>query len=149
MHRDRVARIVVRRRRDRHAGALQDAGQLRCVIRRHVEVRRFAPAAEHPHDAALRVHLQDHVRTLVDDPDVVLLVDAHRVRERPRKVVLADFAHELALRIELEQLRGDGHIGRTADIAAREHEHVALRVDRHAGDFAEVNVGRQRQRIGH
>ena len=46
-------------------------------------MRRLALAAEHPLDAALRVELDDHVRALVDDPDVVLLVDADRVGVRP------------------------------------------------------------------
>ena len=58
------------------------------------------------------IELDDHVRALVGDPDVVVLVDAHGVRERPGVEVLADLAHELAVCVELEQLRGGRAIGR-------------------------------------
>ena len=70
------------------------------------------------------------------------------MRVGQREIVLADLADELALGIELEQLRGRGHVGRPGHVAAREDEDVSLRVDRDAGDLAEVNVRRKRQRIG-
>src|SRR6185295_10076337 len=43
----------------------------------------FLAAAEDPEHAPGRIELDDHVRAFVDGPDVVVLVDAHRVRERP------------------------------------------------------------------
>ena len=39
-------------------------------------------------------------------PDVVVLIDPHRVRERPRVEIVADLADVRAVRAELEQLRG-------------------------------------------
>ena len=77
-------------------------------------VGRFLPASEYLRHASGRIELDDHVRALVDGPDVVVLVDAHGVRERPAVEALADFADELALRSELEQLRGSRRIGRPA-----------------------------------
>ena len=70
-------------------------------------------------DAAGRVELDDHVRALVDGPDVVVAIDAHRVRERPGVEALADLAHELAVRAELEQLRGRRRVGRPAGAVRR------------------------------
>jgi len=42
-------------------------------------VGRFLPAAEHHDDAPVGIEPDDHVRPLVDRPDVVVLVDAHGV----------------------------------------------------------------------
>ena len=92
-----------------------------------VFVRGFLLAPEYHHHAALRVELDDHVRALVDGPDVVVLVDADVVRERPRVQVLADLADELAVRPELEQLRRGGAVGRSGRVAAIEDEDVLLR----------------------
>ena len=66
---------------------------------------RLRPSAEHHHDASLGVELDDHVRPLVDDPDVVLRVDAHGVRELEAVQALADLADVGAVLIELEQPR--------------------------------------------
>src|SRR5207344_2780571 len=94
---------------------------------------------EHPHDAALRVEPDDHVRALVDGPDVVVPIDAHAVRLRPGIETFADLAYESALLIEFEEL-GRGRTKRRAVCAvrAREDEQVAARVHCHAGDLAEV-----------
>src|SRR5262249_23744646 len=70
-----------------------------------VLVGRFFSAPEHPDDPSGRIELDDHVRTLVDRPDVVVFVDAHRVGEGPTVKTLADFAYERTVLIELEQLR--------------------------------------------
>jgi hypothetical protein len=107
-------------------------------------VGRFLLPPEHPHDAALRIEANDHVRALVDGPDVVVPIDAHAVRLRPRIQPLADLAYEIALLIELEEL-GRGRAKRRAvrAIRAREDEHVAARVHRHAGDLAEVHACRK------
>ena len=63
---------------------------------------RFLLAAEHPHDAALRVEPDDHVRALVDGPDIVVPIDAHAVRLRPGIETFADLPHEVAVLIEFE-----------------------------------------------
>ena len=93
--------------------------RLRTLQRSGVLVGRFLLAAEHHDDAALGIELDHHVRALVDDPDVVLLVDAHGVGERPGVQVLADLADELACRVELQQLRRGRGVGGPAGVAAR------------------------------
>src|SRR5262245_61786800 len=90
-------------------------------------VGRLLPAAEDPDDLTRRVEPDDHVRPLVDGPDVVVLVDTDRVGERPAVEALADLADELALRAELEQLCGRRSVGRPAGaVRAGEHEDVTL-----------------------
>ena len=46
-------------------------------------VRGLLTASENHRDAARRVKLDDHVRTFIDSPDVVVLVDSHGVSFRP------------------------------------------------------------------
>ena len=72
----------------------------------------FLLAAEHHGHAARWIELDDHVRAFVDHPDIVVLVDAHRMRERPGIKILADLTDELAVGSELEQLRGGCGVGR-------------------------------------
>jgi hypothetical protein len=75
-------------------------------------VSRFLLPPEHPHDAALRVEANDHVRAFVDGPDVVVPIDAHAVRLRPGIETLADLAYEIAVLIEFEELgRGAPNAG--------------------------------------
>src|SRR5256885_3971430 len=68
--------------------------------------------------------------------------------ERPGIQVLADLPHELSFGIELEQLRSRRRVGRARGVAARQDEDVPLRVHRDAGDFAEIQVLRQLERVG-
>jgi hypothetical protein len=100
-------------------------------------------AAEHHLDAAGGVHLDDHVRALVGRPDVVLLVDAHSVSERPGVEILADLADEAAVTIELENLRRCGAEGVGYSAATRIDVDVALGVHRDARCLAQVHVRRQ------
>ena len=86
------------------------------------------------------IELDDHVRSLVDDPDVVLRIDAHRVRELEAVVALADLADVVAVLIELEQAR----VG-----AARVDKDVSLGVGRHAHGFAQIQAGGKLQEIRH
>src|SRR5262245_55080747 len=65
-------------------------------------VGRFLPAAEHHLHAARRIEPDDHVRALVDRPDVVVLVDADAVRERPSVQAPADLADEATVGVKLE-----------------------------------------------
>ncbi len=129
-------------RRQRRLGVLERMG---------VGVGGFRLAAEHHRDlAVLVVELDDHVRALVGGPDVVVLVDPHRMRERPGVEVLADLADELAVRREFEELRGGVAVGGAqAAAAARIDEHMAFRVHRDARRFTEIHVGRQLQEIRH
>jgi hypothetical protein len=109
----------------------------------------FRLAAEHHHHlAVVLVELDDHVRALVGGPDVVVPVDAHGVRERPCVKVLADLTDEVALRRELQELRGGIAVGRAgAGAAARVDEDVALRIDGDAGRLAEMHVRRHLQDV--
>ena len=86
------------------------------------------------------VELDHHVRPLVDDPDVVLRIDAHLVRELDAVETDAPLLHEVAVRVELEQ---------PGVAAAVVHEHVSLRVRRDADAFAEVEVRRKLEEIRH
>ena len=103
-----------------------------------------------PQHPARGIELDDHVRALVDGPDVVVPVDADAVRERPAVEPLADLADELALGTELQQLRGRRRVrGTVGAVRACEHEDVAPRVYRHARDLAEIHPGRKLQEVRH
>src|SRR5215467_7613804 len=89
----------------------------------------FLPAPENHHDVAGLIELDDHIRTFINRPDVVILVDPHGVRFRPCIETLADLADELAFRTELEQLRRGGTVDRPrCSIRARKDIDVSLGV---------------------
>ena len=100
----------------------------------------FAPK-DHQH-AAFRIELDHHVRALIGRPNVVILVDFHRVRERPGVEIVADLANEFAVGIELQELSGACTIGGADGVTARKHEHVSVGVYGHTRDLPEVDVGR-------
>ena len=106
-------------------------------------------APEYHRDVSFRVELDHHVGSFVGDPDVVLPIDFHAVRVGPGVEPVADLAQELAIRRELEKLRGAGGIGWSARVATRENENVSLGIDRHASNFAEIHVRRKLQEFGH
>ena len=101
--------------------------------------RILAPADRHQH-LALGAELDEHVGAFVDRPDVVLRVDAHRVREGEAVVVAADLADEGALRRVLEQPR---LVGAVVDVD------VALRVGGDAHVLAGVDARRVLEEVGH
>src|SRR5206468_11741580 len=96
---------------------------------------------------AFRTEFDDHVGTLVSHPDVVLPVDFDGVRVAPRIEVMADLANVFSIGIELEQLRGRGAVGRPRGAAAREDKDVAPGIDRDAGDFSEIEIRGQLEKI--
>src|SRR6266851_5392085 len=98
----------------RHAGA----GPERDVLR-------FS--AEHQHQAPVRVELRHHVRSGIDDPDVVLRVDAYLLSEVDPVHALADLLHELAVLIELEQARAT--VIERPLVAERRHRMAGARED--------------------
>ena len=113
-------------------------------------VRRFLLPSEHHRDVAFGVDADDHVRALVDGPEVVVLVEADGVRVRPGVQPFADLAEELAGLVEEQHLRRGGAVGRTAGaVRSREDGDLAFRVDRDAGHLAEVHVGRQLEEVGY
>src|SRR5262249_61296625 len=82
---------------------------------------RFGLPSEKERDASLRIELHHHRGILVDDPEVVLRVDADLRREQESVRALADFARELAGAIELEQPGAAVH-----ERARRRHRHRPL-----------------------
>ena len=117
-HVRRTAEDVLLRRRVRAGG------------RRDGAVNGRRPAAQHHQELALGAELRDGVRALVDRPDVVLRVDADRVRELKAVIALADFLDEVAVLVELPQPRGG---------AAVIDEDMALGIGRDADGFAEMS----------
>ena len=150
-----VADVDVALRVPRHVGRLAEPTVLRRSRRRHVfprlgAVGRLLAAAEDPLDATRSIEADDHVRALVDRPDVVVPVDAHGVGERPPVEVLADLANELAGWRELQELRRHRAEGGPGGAARPgKHEDPSLRVDRDARHFTEVDIVRQLQEVGH
>jgi hypothetical protein len=114
---------------------------------RRAFVRGFLLAPEHYVDPALGVELDHHVRALVGDPDIVLGVHLHRVRERPGVEVVAELPQIGAVGVELEDLRRRRAVGRAGRAASMQHEDVALRIERDAANLAQVEIGRQMEKI--
>ena len=85
--------------------------------------------------------LDDHVSALVDDPYVVLRVDANGVGHLEAVQAFANLANEASVLIEFEEAR--------TFTAARVHKDVALRVCGHADALAQIGPGRELQKIWH
>ena len=105
----------------------------------HPDHRRW-PVPQHHQHLSVGAELGDHVGALVDGPDVVVLIDAHRMREFEAVIAAADFLEKVAALVEFEQPR----VG-----AAVIHEDVALGVGRHRDRFAQVLARRQFQKVRH
>ena len=100
----RQVRLPVERADTRRRDAL---GVLFTALEVFLEiVDRFRLAAEDHLHHRIRVELDDHVRPFVHHPDVVVLVDAHRVGKRRRVVARPPQLDELQVFVELEQLGG-------------------------------------------
>ena len=93
---------------------------------------------EHHHDSSRGIELDDHVRSLIDGPDVVLRVHTHRVRELEAVVPLADFANILAILIELEQ---------TCVGAPCVNKNMSLGIGRNTDRFAHIQSRRKLQEV--
>ena len=109
-----------------------------------------APAEVH-RDVAGGVELGDRVGPLVDDPQVVVVVEPHRVPVPQPVDASADLAHEVALVVELEQVRGGVAVERSGGGGAGvvQQDDVALRVLGHRQGLAEVHGRRVLQEVGH
>ena len=101
---------------------------------------RLRPAAEHHHHAPGGVELDDHVRPLIDHPDVVLSIDADLVGELDPVETDAPLFDEVAVRIELEEPR---------IAAAVIHKDVPFRVGRDADALAQIQIRRELEEIRH
>src|SRR5262245_48524454 len=98
------------------------------------------PAAENHQDSAFRTKLRDDVRAFIDRPDIVLRIDAHRMREFKTIVAFADLFDEDAILVEFPQTRVC-----TTEI----DEDVSLRVCCDTDSFAESFPWRRLQEIRH
>jgi hypothetical protein len=96
----------------------------------------FLLATEHKRDTAFGIELDDHVRALVRDPDVVVFVDFYGVREGPGIEMAAHLAEEFSVGTEFQELRGGRGIGGAGGVAAREDEYMTLGIDGDARGFA-------------
>src|ERR1700730_5755398 len=108
----------------------------------------FHLASEYHSDLALRIEPDDHVRRLVCGPDVIVLVDSHRVREGPGVQVVTNFTNEFSILGKLQQLRGACGVGGACGITTREDEDVSLGIYGHAGDFTEIQIVGKLEQIG-
>src|SRR4029077_18016963 len=112
---------------------------------------RLRLSSEKECEASLRIELHHHRGILVDDPEVVLRIDADLRGKQESVHALADLARELPGAIELEQSRTAVHEWtrrreRHRRVAgAGVDEDVAARIGRHAADFAQIDVIRQCQ----
>ena len=115
-------------------------------------IDRLRLAAQHLQETAGGIELDDRVRPAIHRPDVVLRVHPHRLREQESVDSGADFADVFAGGIELEQTRAAvREEARPAHGAvfsgARVDEDVALGIGGHTGRLAQMNVGRQLQKV--
>src|SRR5712671_4314644 len=79
-------------------------------------VDRLGLSAEQHDLTALLIEFHDHVGHLIDHPDIVLRIDAYLIGEHEPVGVLADFADEASVAIELVQLRAAmGEIARSTE----------------------------------
>ena len=97
-------------------------------------------SAEHHQHFAFGAELGDHVRAFVDGPDVVVLIDAHRMGEFEAEKSAADFLDEFAGLVEFEQ---------PVVVAAVEDEDVALGIGGHRDGLAQVLARREFQKVRH
>src|SRR5215470_6778911 len=88
----------------------------------------------------LGAKLDDHVRALVGNPDIVRSINLDGVRIRPSVQVVTNLSQELALSIELQQLCRSGSVSRAGRVATRENENVSLGIDRHSSSFPEIEI---------
>ena len=111
---------------------------------------RLVAAPKRELEPAVRAELHDKIGAVVDEPDIVVAVHAHRVGPRLRVEVPADLPDEASVGPKLEELRAFPLQDRCARSARPGvHEYVALRVQCHAGDLSEIQVVRQLERFGH
>ena len=102
---------------------------------------------------ALRIELHHHARHLIDDPDVVLRINAHLLRNEETIRILADLTNVLAAFVELEKPRSSMEErprradGDTRMASARVNKNISPGIRRHATHFTKMNVGRGFQQI--
>src|SRR5262249_3202258 len=85
----------------------------------------------------------------VSDPDVVVSIYFHHVGEGPSVELMADLPQEIAVGIKFEKLRRGCGVGGTGGVATRKNEDVAIGIGRDAGNFTQMEIVRQLERVGH
>jgi hypothetical protein len=104
-------------------------------------VGNLLPASEDHQHSAFRTELDDHIRTFIRDPDVVLLIDFYGMSKAPCVQTMADLPNVFSIGVELEQLRCRCSIGGSGRAATREDENVPFGVDRHASASPKYRSG--------
>src|SRR5262245_52302656 len=91
-------------------------------------VRTLRPPAKVQRDVSSWIETHHGIGTLVDDPKVVVFVVTYAVRVTEAIDASANFAHELAVLVELQQLRRRIAVERSGRGTARmvQHHHVAF-----------------------
>jgi len=91
---------------------------------RGIHLRRFRFPAERQYNFPFGAELDDHVRALIDSPNVVRRIDPHGRSESPGIQMRSDLADIASLLIEFKKLRF---------ATSGEHKNVPLGIRRHAG----------------
>jgi hypothetical protein len=91
---------------------------------RGIQLRRFRFPAERQYNFPFGAELDDHVRALIDSPNVVWRIDPHGRSESPGIQMRSDLADIASLLIEFKKPRF---------AASGEHKNVPLGIRRHAG----------------
>ena len=67
-------------------------------------------AAEHPVYMALGAKTEDHVRSFINYPNIVLWIDTYRVGVGPGIKVFTDFTDKISVSVELQKLGRGFHV---------------------------------------
>src|SRR5439155_16166422 len=95
---------------------------------------------EHHQHFAFGAEFGDHVRAFVDRPDIVVLIDAHRMGEFKAEKSAADFLEEFAALVEFKE---------PVIVAPVEHEDVALGISGYRDSLTQVLARREFQEVWH
>src|SRR5262249_986434 len=93
--------------------------------------------------------LDDYVRALIGNPDVVLRIDLDCMCVGPCIKVVSNLTQESAISTELQQLRGTCSVGGTSSVATSEHKDVTFGIHSDARNFAKIQVVWKMQEIGY
>src|SRR5207253_5823734 len=74
-------------------------------------------------------------------------IEADGVREGEAVEIFADLSNELTIGTEFEELRGARPVDRAPFARSGKHEDMPLGVHRDTGDLAQIDIGREFQKI--
>src|SRR5262249_19194110 len=106
--------------------------------RRFYPFNRFGPPAQKHDDSPLGIELDNHVRPLIDGPNIVLWIDPYRMSEREAIQTLTDLADIFPILIEFKQTRL---------LASGVDKNMPFGIRRNTNTFAKVQVGWKLQEV--